>query len=411
MTVTIPTVDDFADTTVMRVIRKIVDYIRNDLVPSINDNDIERIDVSLTGQTLYFYLYKGDNSRITDTVSLSTFVTSSELATELNGYATEDALSDLQEQITAISPQLTIRGNVLTVTVNGDSSSVTLPTGDANPYPTSVDLSVSGNNLSINIPMSEGNALKDTVALPESGGSQNIAVAVYQHPTDSGVGIQIKDSGDILGAITLSKPNANNIQVTANDDFLGNVTENLPIINSVSGTVTNGKLKITVNGVQSGDIPLPESGVKYYFNMTPTIRYEGPTVIESTPITQTMASGSKMASGSNKECYNGVAYPSGTLNKESRTFARKFDLNNATDKGISNINITKFDSSTYGPYTGNFILHNVYYGSSNGALYGDITYQNGEMSFNPSVIGSSSVTANEWIYIKITENTTFEEIS
>ena len=177
------------------------------------------------------------------------------------------------------------------------------------------------------------------------------------------------------------------------------------IIKSVTGSVSDGKLKITVNGVSSGDIPLPQSGVKYYFNTTPTIRCEGPTVIESTSITQTMSS------GYDRECYNGVAYLSGTLNEESRTFPRKFDLNDATEMNISNLNITKFDSGTYGPYTGNFILHNVYYGSSSGALYGDITYQNGEMSFNPSVIGNSYVTSNEWIYIKITENTTFEEIS
>ena len=31
------------------------------------------------------------------------------------------------------------------------------------------------------------------------------------------------------------------------------------IVNSISGAVTNGNLKIIVNGVESGDIPLPES--------------------------------------------------------------------------------------------------------------------------------------------------------
>lgn len=268
MTVTIPTVDDFADTTVMRVIRKIVDYIRTDLVPSINDNDIERVDCTLSGQTLTFRLYKGDNTTITDTVSLSTFVTSTELANELNGYATEDALSDLQEQITAISPQLSIHGNVLTVTVNGDSSSVTLPTGEANPYPTSVDLSVSGNNLSINIPMSEGNALRDTVALPQSGSTEfnpdDYYISMIGTPsgTNQRIETEIIDKPANFNYAYIDLISLDNeihlntgMQVNNVNYTTGDVVAD--IVKTVSGSVSDGKLTITVNGVSSGDIPLP----------------------------------------------------------------------------------------------------------------------------------------------------------
>lgn len=51
------------------------------------------------------------------------------------------------------------------------------------------------------------------------------------------------------------------ITSTGNQATVNNTSTDL--VKSVGGTVSNGNLKITVNGVESADIPLPESGVKY----------------------------------------------------------------------------------------------------------------------------------------------------
>lgn len=114
MVITQPTVDDFSDTTVMRVIRKIVNYICNDLIDGVNNNDIVSGKFSVRGNQLSGTLTKGDGTAI-------------------------------------------------------NIPAVTLPDGGGgsdNPYPTGVDLSVSGSKLSINIPMSGSTALTDSVTIP-----------------------------------------------------------------------------------------------------------------------------------------------------------------------------------------------------------------------------------------------------
>lgn len=234
MVITQPTVDDFTDTTVMRVIRKIVNYICNDLADGINNNDIVSGKFSVRGNRLSGTLTKGDGTTI-------------------------------------------------------NIPAVTLPDGGGsdNPYPTSVDLSVSGNNLSINIPMSKGSALRDTVALPESGGSYELPIATTTElggviATDAGDpspttkpgpgSIVVGEDGKVYAngnVISVSNVN-NNLRLSITDYVkfqnsliastrTQDVTQNGQIVTSVSGSVTDGKLKITVNGVESGDIPLPES--------------------------------------------------------------------------------------------------------------------------------------------------------
>lgn len=47
MAIVIPTIDDFTDTTVLRMIRKIVDYLINTLVPTIK-SEFERVDNRIT---------------------------------------------------------------------------------------------------------------------------------------------------------------------------------------------------------------------------------------------------------------------------------------------------------------------------------------------------------------------------
>lgn len=162
MVITQPTVDDFSDTTVMRVIRKIVNYICNGLVDGINNNDIVSGQFSVQGNQLSGTLTKGDGTTIdipaatlpsgggsdnpyptavsmtlsgttlnfNMTMSSGTPITGSvNLAPILEGYATD---AELQEQIAAIKPTVTVDDSVspptISVTVNGTTSKANLPT-------------------------------------------------------------------------------------------------------------------------------------------------------------------------------------------------------------------------------------------------------------------------------------------
>ena len=169
MVITQPTVDDFSDTTVMRVIRKIVNYICNDLVDGINNNDIVSGHFSVQGNQLSGTLTKGNGTTIdipaatlpsggggsdnpyptavsmtisgttlnfNMTMSNSTPITGSvNLAPILEGYATDDEVTEmktyLQEQITAIKPTVTVDDSVspptISVAVNGSTSTTNLP--------------------------------------------------------------------------------------------------------------------------------------------------------------------------------------------------------------------------------------------------------------------------------------------
>ena len=49
MAITVPTVDDFSDTTVMRVVRKVVNYLIQTLVPGVNS---EVTNATITGVTI-----------------------------------------------------------------------------------------------------------------------------------------------------------------------------------------------------------------------------------------------------------------------------------------------------------------------------------------------------------------------
>ena len=192
MVITQPTVDDFSDTTVMRVIRKIVNYLCNDLIDGINDNDIVSGEFTIKGDQLSGILTKGDGTTIdipattlpsggggsdnpyptavsmtlsgttlnfNMTMSNGTPITGSvDLASILEGYATDAGVTEiqtnLQEQINGLtlissgnqmsingtnaniinSVEGSVSGNNLTVSVNGvNSSSIELPSADANP--------------------------------------------------------------------------------------------------------------------------------------------------------------------------------------------------------------------------------------------------------------------------------------
>ena len=163
MVITQPTVDNFSDTTVMRVIRKIVNYICSDsgLVAQINDNDITGFTSSYEDNVLKIDATKGDGSKlpvcnvtikggsstgnpyptavrgtvgvdgnITFTITMSS---GSPLTTtiNMNYFASTADLSDLQEQVSRIKPSVTTNLETspptITVAVNGTSSTANLP--------------------------------------------------------------------------------------------------------------------------------------------------------------------------------------------------------------------------------------------------------------------------------------------
>ena len=166
MAITIPTVDEFTDSTVMLVIREIAEYIcgNNGLVAQINNNDITGFTSSYTNNVLKIDATKGDGSTIpvcnltiqggsgasnpyptavSGTVGVDgnikftiTMSSGSPLTTtiNMNHFASTADLSDLQEQVTGIKPTVTTNLEssppTITVAVNGTSSTANLPTSN-----------------------------------------------------------------------------------------------------------------------------------------------------------------------------------------------------------------------------------------------------------------------------------------
>lgn len=202
MAVTLPTVDDFTETTVLTMIRKVVDYLCSDsgLVAQINNNDITGFTSSYTNNLLKIDATKGDGTtipvcsvtieggsstgnpyptgisgtvgadgNITFTVTMSS---GSPLTTTINMayFASADDLSDLQEQVTGIKPTVTTNLEssppTITVAVNGTSSTANLPsTGSGSSEWEEIDLS--------NVPndFSRGDTIKVAIKKLFDGGS------------------------------------------------------------------------------------------------------------------------------------------------------------------------------------------------------------------------------------------------
>lgn len=172
MAIPVPTIDDFKESTVMLVIRNIVDYLKDTLVPDINKADVANITTSISGQNLTINIVFGDGTVKSTTVVLPegggggesgpypTGVTLSLSGTTLNfnmtmsngtpitgsvnlapileGYATDEEVteiqSDLQEQITGIA---------LTKNITQDSSNVISITDSINGTSTQLKLDIS----------------------------------------------------------------------------------------------------------------------------------------------------------------------------------------------------------------------------------------------------------------------------
>lgn len=197
MAITIPTVDEFTESTVMLVIREIAEYICGDngLVAQINNNDITGFKSSYTNNILKIDATKGDGStlpvcnvtiegggsstgnpyptgvsgtvgsdgNITFTITMSS---GNPLTTtiNMNYFASTADLSDLQEQVTGLA--LTSSGN--TISINGTSATIVK----------SVTGSVSGGNLTVGV-----NGINSSpITIPTGASIENIDVTNI--PTD-----------------------------------------------------------------------------------------------------------------------------------------------------------------------------------------------------------------------------------
>lgn len=194
MTIPVPTIDQFNETTVMTVIRNVVDYIIG-LVPQINNGDITDMSMNYQGSTLTINLIKGDGTQISKNVTIESgggetnpyptdvslslsgstlncdillsdnnhvtgTVDLSPLIPSVTGFVTEEELqqvqSDLQEQITGL--KLSTSNN--NMTLNGDSVQIVK----------SVTTVIDGNNLTIGV----NGVNSNTITLPESGGAKKL---------------------------------------------------------------------------------------------------------------------------------------------------------------------------------------------------------------------------------------------
>ena len=66
--------------------------------------------------------------------------------------------------------------------------------------------------------------------------------------------------GTVESTLSTTVSQISTIGITSSGNIASVNGKSAPIVNSISGAVTDGNLKITVNGVESGDIPLPEIG-------------------------------------------------------------------------------------------------------------------------------------------------------
>lgn len=125
------------------------------------------------------------------------------------------------------------------------SNDYPFPTQTVSPYPTSATLSLSGNTLNLTIGLSN---------------STNVAGSVDLSPVLANYATQAWVTGQLANYATNEDVEEIQVQITgltitSNGNTMSINGTSANIVNSVSGTVVDGKLKISVNGVESGDIP------------------------------------------------------------------------------------------------------------------------------------------------------------
>lgn len=228
MTITIPTVDEFTESTVMLVIREIAEYICGDngLVAQINNNDITGFTSSYTDNVLKIDATKGDGSKlpvcnvtiegrgsstgnpyptgvsgtvgvdgnITFTITMSS---GSPLTTtiNMNYFASTEDLSDLQEQVTGIKPTVTTNLEssppTITISVNGRSSTANLPSGGSSTHTITTDrIGIIENDLST----------IDSILRANVGKLASIEASAFTRTTET------SDAYYIFGVITENYP-------------------------------------------------------------------------------------------------------------------------------------------------------------------------------------------------------------
>lgn len=130
-----------------------------------------------------------------------------------------------------------------------DSNSYPFPESVTNPYPTTISGTLNGTTLNLIIGLSNSTNVTGTANL-SAFLTKTDASSTYATKTEV---TTVDNKVTAIGVTT----NANNVSVNG---------KTATIINSISGQVTDGNLKITINGVESGDIPLPNTGKIYVQN-------------------------------------------------------------------------------------------------------------------------------------------------
>lgn len=195
MAIIAPTIDRFDETTVMRMLRKLIGWIKDDLIEQINNNDISSVDKIVDGMSFNIDLVKGDGTKIpVGQITLDDNdknVTSGEFVFDTNNRELSGVLKtgDGSEiEIPAVTIPTGTGGDVddfvsgvfnysdnqLTLTLNRESGTnplvvppVTIAGGGGtggNPYPTAISGTVtSTGQIQLSITMNEGSPLTGNI--------------------------------------------------------------------------------------------------------------------------------------------------------------------------------------------------------------------------------------------------------
>lgn len=196
--VTFPTIDNFDESTILRMLRKLIGYLNGDFVTQINEqinnNDITAITGSSDGLSFTIELTKGDGTKIpmgtldlTDNDNIASamleFDTNNRL---LSGVLTKVGGTEIEipainipageggDTDPIVSGTFNYSDNQLTLTLNKQSGTNPIVVGPVNivsggggtagPYPTGISGTVASNgDITLNVAMSEGSPLTGTI--------------------------------------------------------------------------------------------------------------------------------------------------------------------------------------------------------------------------------------------------------
>lgn len=195
MAIIAPTIDSFDESTVMRMLRKLIGWIKNDLIEQINNNDINSVDKTVDGMSFSIDLVKGDGTKIpigqitlddSDNNVASGEFTFDTNNRKLSGVLTTGNGSEIEIPAVTIpagtsdvddfvSGSFKYSNNQLTLTLyreSGTNPLVVPPVtisgggepGTGNPYPTAISGTVtSTGEIQLSITMNEGSPLTGNI--------------------------------------------------------------------------------------------------------------------------------------------------------------------------------------------------------------------------------------------------------